>query len=218
MEKDILIITGGKIDETFAKEYLQKESFGHIIAVDKGLETADRFGLVPDDIVGDFDTVDQKVLARYQGRPGVEILAFRPEKDLTDTQIAVEKAFEILGGTITVLGATGTRVDHMLANLFLMEKALVFGRDIFLVDDRNRIHLADRGFSLKRSEAFGDYLSLIPLSDTVYPVTLRGVKYPLTRHTMKRSESGLGVSNEIVDSEAFVEFENGILIVIEAKD
>lgn len=218
MKNDILIITGGRIDETFVKEYLQKESFGHIIAVDKGLETADRLSLVPDYIVGDFDTVDRTVLARWKNHPGTTVRAYCPEKDLTDTQIALSLAMEFPDGEITMIGATGTRVDHMIANLFLMEEALQKNRRVKLVDEKNRIRLERESFSVKKSEAFGAYLSLIPLTETVRPVTLRGVKYPLTGHTMRRCESGLGVSNEITGDEAKVTFEEGILIVVEAKD
>ena len=216
--EDILIITGGRIDLPFVKEYLQKNRFGHIIAVDKGLETADALGLVPEYVVGDFDTVKPEVLARYRGREDVEIRAFRPEKDLTDTQIALSIAGEAGKGTIVMLGATGSRFDHMLANLFLLEEVLKAGRDCVILDENNRIWLADRSFILKREEAWGNYVSLIPLTDTVTGVTLRGMKYPLADYTLERVKSGLGVSNEIVEETAQVEFKSGILIVVEAKD
>ena len=217
-EQDILIITGGSIDAKFAREYLSHNEFGHIIAVDRGLETADALGLTPEYLVGDFDTVNPGILEKYRNRSEVRIREYCPEKDDTDTQIAVLTALSAGSGDIVMLGATGTRFDHTLANLFLMEEALTKGRHCCMVDEKNRIWLADRSFLLPKKEAWGDYLSLIPLTDIVRPVTLRGVKYPLDGYTMKRIKGGLGVSNEITGETAEVSFDEGILIVVEAKD
>ena len=52
-----LIITGGKLDLAFARSFLEKETFDKIIAVDGGLKAVKELGLVPDYIVGDFDSV-----------------------------------------------------------------------------------------------------------------------------------------------------------------
>ncbi len=216
--QDILIITGGSIDAAFARDYLAGRGFGHVIAVDKGLETADRLGLVPEYLVGDFDTVNPEVLAAYRNRPGVTLREYCPEKDDTDTQIAVRAAFTLGSGEIVILGGTGTRFDHMMANLFLMEEALMQGRNCCMIDEKNRIRLANRSFTLRREEAWGDYLSLIPLTDIVRPVTLRGVKYPLDGCTMHRIRGGFGVSNEITGEAAEVCFDEGILIVVESRD
>ena len=61
-----LIITGGTIDLDFAGSFLENERFDKVIAVDAGLERAAALGLVPDLIVGDFDTVKPEILEQYR--------------------------------------------------------------------------------------------------------------------------------------------------------
>ena len=70
---------------------------------------------------------------------------------------------------------------------------------------------------LKRKEACGDFLSLLPLTETVEGVSLSGFKYPVDNLTFYR-EKTLGISNEITEEEAIVEFKKGIFIVVESRD
>ena len=80
-----------------------------------------------------------------------------------------------------------------------------------------RTYLKNKGFTIRKEEAYGDYVSLLPLSETVEQVTLTGFKYPVTNRAFKRACS-LGISNEIVAEEAIVEFAGGIFIVVESRD
>lgn len=88
MKRSCLIVTGGKIDEDFARSFLEKESFQKIIAVDGGLEAAERLGLIPDYVVGDFDTVRSDVLERFRQVPFIVWEQHKPEKNETDTELA----------------------------------------------------------------------------------------------------------------------------------
>lgn len=102
-----LIITGGTIDLDFAGSFLENERFDKVIAVDAGLERAAALGLVPDLIVGDFDTVKPEILERYRRMEHIVWDVHQPEKDETDTELALQKAQAIGSGEIAVLGATG---------------------------------------------------------------------------------------------------------------
>ena len=66
--KRCLIITGGPIDLGFARSYLSGEGFDRVIAVDRGLNAAWALGIVPDVIVGDFDSADPAALADFRRR------------------------------------------------------------------------------------------------------------------------------------------------------
>lgn len=70
---------------------------------------------------------------------------------------------------------------------------------------------------LYKTQAYGHYVSLLPLTDSVKGVTLGGFKYPTENLTFYREQT-LGVSNEIVQEEATVEFSDGIFIVVESQD
>ena len=118
---------------------------------------------------------------------------------------------------ITLLGATGTRLDHVLGNIELLGIGLKAGIPIQICDAHNRIRMIDRGMTLARKEQFGTYVSLIPYTECVEHLTLTGLKYPLTDACL-RGFCSLGVSNEIVADTAEISFESGILLVVESKD
>ena len=97
----ILIITGGRIDESFALSLLQKEKFDHMIVVDGALAFWDKVERNPeiqchfDHLVGDFDTISPNILENYLDREDIEVHRFNPEKDYTDTDIALKLAIRL---------------------------------------------------------------------------------------------------------------------------
>ncbi|MCI8352674.1 MAG: hypothetical protein HFJ58_03580 [Clostridia bacterium] len=86
-----------------------------------------------------------------------------------------------------------------------------------IIDPHNKIYLINSKTNLEKSNIYGKYISLIPLTSKVSGVTLKGFKYPLHDYTLKIGES-LGISNEVVNDVATIDIKEGILIVIESKD
>ena len=129
--KRCLIITGGKLDLSFAGSFLGQETFDKIIAVDAGLEAVKALGLEPDMIVGDFDTVKPEVLAYYRRMEHIVWDARQPEKDETDTELALLKAQATGCSEVVVLGATGGRMDHTLGNIHLLFPCLQKGMEAY---------------------------------------------------------------------------------------
>lgn len=216
----ILIITGGTFEEEFVKNYIASMVFDQIIVVDGGLKFAHQLGLNVNYIVGDFDTVSKDLLEQYkEEKNGVKptVYEYNPEKDATDTQIAVELGIKLKPEEIIMLAATGTRLDHTLANINLLKQAVDRKIRASIINEKNKIYLIDSTCILKRKQTHGTYLSLIPFTDFVDGVTLKGFKYPLTNKKIIKGDS-LGVSNQIIDDEATIEISSGILTVIEAKD
>lgn len=213
----ILIITGGNIDEAFADAYLRKFQPEYMITADGGMEFCKKKGLVPDCIVGDFDSVEKETLAYFHEMPQIIWKQFRPEKDETDTELAMTTAFEHGATELHIIGATGSRLDHVIGNIQLLHKALIRDIPAYIVDANNRICLVDSARKIKKKEQYGKYVSILPLTTTVEEITLRGFKYPLCKATLY-SDNTLGISNEIVEEEAEIELEAGIAIVIESKD
>ena len=213
-----LIISGGSIEVDLALSLLGK-NYDHTIAVDGGLGFCQEQKIVPTRIVGDFDTLPPDILTWYQEHTEIEIRKFNPVKDATDTQIAVELALELGSRKITILGGTGTRLDHVLGNIQTLYLALENGADCQILDGHNRIRLIKERWVIKKTEQYGTYFSLIPYTADVYGVTLKGAKYPLTDANFTVLGTGsLGVSNEIAEDQVEISIKSGILILIESKD
>lgn len=215
------IFAGGMIQEEFVKEYIGMNRADRIIAVDGGLLSVDRLGLHPTHIVGDFDTVERELLEYYRADEKIQIRKFQPEKDLTDSQIAVELALELHSTKIVFFGATGSRLDHVLGNLHLLSMAEQKGVFCEILDANNRIFLLEAGkeYPVAKRKQFGIYISLIPFTDSVEGITLTGFKYPLTDFTMTRfTNPTLGLSNEIVEEKGSIWFSKGVLICVESRD
>lgn len=212
-----LIITGGTIDLDFAGSFLENERFDKVIAVDAGLERAAALGLVPDLIVGDFDTVKPEILEQYRRMEHIVWDVHQPEKDETDTELALQKAQAIGSGEIAVLGATGGRIDHMLGNIHLLFPCLQKGIEACILDCQNRIYLIDGERTFRSSGLWGRYISFLPLTEHVDGITLTGFKYPLLDKDIEIGTS-LCISNELIGEEGTITFTDGVLIVVESHD
>ncbi len=211
-ENRILIITGGMVEDSFLSELLSKNQYAKIIAADHGLTAADRLNLRLDFIVGDFDSVPEEILTKYREK-STPIETFPTEKDKTDTELALMHNPSV----IDIVGATGTRLDHVLANLHLLLLPLQLDISACILDSKNRIYLKKHSFSISEYAQHGDYVSLLPFTEKVSGLTLNGFKYPLDHVTLVAGSS-LGISNVIKDETAEVVFTDGILLVIEARD
>jgi thiamine pyrophosphokinase len=111
-----------------------------------------------------------------------------------------------------VIGAFGGRLDHLLGNIFLLERY----PNIMLLGPFNRAKLlvgpTDREI-VKRS----GFLSLIPISDLAEGVTLKGFKYPLDDVVLRRGTTW-GISNEIVSEQAHIFIRQGKVLAIISEE
>jgi thiamine pyrophosphokinase len=215
-ENRVLIITGGRMEDAFLGGLAGRERYSMVIAVDSGLAAADRLNLAIDYIVGDFDSAPVSILMKYKEK-STPIAAFPTEKDKTDTQIAIELALMHNAAAIDIVGATGSRLDHTLANIHLLLLPLQVGIPACILDPNNKIYLKDESFIIQKNEQYGNYVSLLPFTDKVDGLTLTGFKYPLNHITLTAGSS-LGISNEIKEDKARIELTQGILLVMETKD
>lgn len=217
MNKTGVIISGGSINDAFAVEMINEIQPEYVIGVDSGLEFLYRNQIVPTHIVGDFDSVNPAIIAHYKEQSSVPIQEFNPMKDATDTEIAMRLAVELGVKKLWILGATGTRLDHVMANIQILRIALDQGIEAYIVDECNRISLWDKEICLRRQESFGTYFSLLPFGDVVQNVSIEGAKYPLSDYRMTNHESRC-VSNEFQEEEVRISFSDGIVILMETRD
>lgn len=218
--KDTIIVSGGNIQKDFALDFLKKNKTENtcLIAADRGVEFFMGTDLEPDVAVGDFDSLSAEGAKYMETLKHTEIRRLKPEKDDSDTQSAANYAIEQGTERIMILGATGNRIDHLMANFGLLMLGKIKQVQIVLVDAYNYMSLIESGMILKKEEQFGKYVSFFPIEGEVTGLTLKGFKYPLNSYTLKVEDSGLTVSNEISDPEAEVTFETGKLLMIMSRD
>ena len=212
----VLIITGGNIDKTFLGQLVEINQYSEIIAADHGLIAGDHLNLPLDFIVGDFDSVPKEIVDKYQ-RNNVPIITFPIEKDKTDTELAIDLAIQQRPKSIDIVGATGSRLDHTLANMYLLTNSLNKGIEAYIIDANNKFYLKKETFTIQKSNQYGDYISFLPFHGDVKGLSLKGFKYPLDNVTLSAGES-ICISNELIDDTGEIHFTEGTLMVFESKD
>lgn len=209
----VLILTGGSVNTAFATEYIREWKPDQVITADKGLLYAKELGITPDIILGDFDSCKKDIMEEFSTD---EKIIAPCEKDDTDTALAMIKAKEIGADEILLIGATGTRLDHVLGNLGQLVFAQKHGMKAQIVDENNRIQVLEHEHVISKEKQFGKYVSFLPIYE-VKGVTLKGFKYPLHEHTLVFHES-LAISNEIKEEQGEISYKEGCLLMIESRD
>ena len=219
MTKKIAIISGGVAEDEFIKKSITFDTYEKIICCDSGMSICRKLGLVPDVILGDFDSASSDDKMFFEDRYGIAWFNYPPEKDGTDTELAISYVLDNLPGSdIDIYAATGGRIDHLLGNIQLLHMGLLRGIEINILDSHNRIRLLNSGeYIYFKADQFGKYVSFIPFSGDVSGVTLTGFKYEISDFTLTIGNS-LGISNEIASDVAKVTIQEGLLLMIESRD
>jgi len=180
-----------------------------IIAADGGANALETLGRYPAVLVGDMDSIHPRVLEALQNR-GCRILRYPSAKDETDTELALLEAVSAGAGRITLLGALGGRIDHALANLFLITLPEFAGSPVTLFDGTSYITLV-RGHSVVTGRP-GDTLSLIPVGGDAV-VRTDGLAYSL-RGEKLRFGPARGVSNLLLADRAHIWLSGGLMLAV----
>ncbi|MEN8905585.1 MAG: thiamine diphosphokinase [Clostridiales bacterium] len=207
-----LIVCNGEISEYNFYKNLFKDSY--IICADGGTRHLKNFNLVPNMIIGDLDSISDEDLAFYRNKK-IEIKKFKCEKDETDSHISLKVAIEKGFKDIYIIGALGTRFDHSIANIMLLEYALEKNVLCKIIDEKNEIQMINDSIKLEKENDCN--ISLVPLTDYVKGINSSGLYYPHKNMTIKRGET-IGISNKFVSEQMNISIESGILIVIKSRD
>ncbi|PKN36140.1 MAG: thiamine diphosphokinase [Deltaproteobacteria bacterium HGW-Deltaproteobacteria-19] len=211
MGRIVFILAGGPVsDPEFLRERIASIRPVAILCADGGARHAYGLGVIPDAIVGDMDSLDDEK-ARFFSRRGCRLLRHSPEKDETDTELALAEALGMNPDAVWIFGAMGRRLDHTLANLSLLACEAARGVDVRLVDPFCEVFLV-RGMSMLEGEP-GQTVSVFPLGDAAEGITLEGFEYPLDGATMKPGKP-YGVSNRLAAPRGVIRVRKGALLVI----
>lgn len=208
----IVIVTGGHLGDWAIPE-LRKANVW--VGADRGALFLIRNGFNPTLALGDFDSVTDHERQEIERR-SQQFRACDPiDKDLTDTELALQWALRQNPQEIVLLGALGTRLDHSLANVHLLRKCLHQRVACKIVDAHNEVMLINNQTTLIKSHY--SHISLLPLTLQVTGITLSGFQYPLTDATLEIGQS-LGISNALLAPMGQISLKEGELLVIQSKD
>lgn len=210
------IMVGGPQALVPKEQVLQRQNETWI-GVDHGATLLLNWGIRPVAAIGDFDSTTTAEMARLQSQLA-EIKTFPPAKDFTDTQLGVKAAIDAYApDQIDIWGATGGRLDQLLANLYLpLQKAfLAYLPKIRLVDTQNIVQYFLPGTYSIYDQPQMDYLAFVNLTP-VRGLTLPDEKYPLVNWTGKIPFSWS--SNRFTSIVNHFAFDEGIIAVIWSRD
>lgn len=201
------IYVGGAVDAARITEHPKGDDL--VIAADGGWHNAVALGEHPTLLLGDFDSFGEGELPR-----DVEIIRVPAEKDLTDTQLAVDTALARGAREIVIVGGLSGRLDHTLSNLAVLEHLFALGVPAVISDGCNRARFIRNSSTLLPRGAYR-YVSLLAADDLVKGVEIDGVKYPLKGARLSRRNQ-YAVSNEITGNCAFIAVKKGGIYIIES--
>jgi len=184
-----------------------------VVGADGGARHAAALGRPLDLWVGDGDSIGEDELAAIEAT-GIPVRRSPVDKDESDTELALLAALDAGAARITILGALGgARLDHELANVWLLGHPRLTGRDIRLVDAAVRMRLVGPGRA-DLGGRIGDLVSLLPFAGDAGGLTTEGLRYPL-RDERLRSGPSRGLSNVRVSSDASLTVGSGRILVVE---
>jgi len=217
-EKIIIITNGiikdyGLINKRLIQDYKFEKNAGTlIIAADGGAQNCLNLRLVPDIVIGDMDSITIKVVESItSGKKPIKFINSVHEKDESDTQLAVDYAVGLGAKKILIIGATGDRIDHTLANLFLLASPSAEKSDIRILTENSEIFVTRK--SCQITGTAGKTVSLFSLGPYTKFVKTSGLKYKLKNEKLLFSPVR-GLSNTFTGSKARIEISEGTLLIM----
>ena len=206
-----LIIAGGHPIRRAVIERLKPAAF--IVAADSGLDRAYELGLHPDVVVGDMDSVSEASLARAEAE-GIAIERYPADKDATDLELAIDTVFRRGLLYATIVGGTGGRFAHTLANALLLTRAGKVRLD--WLTSHARITALRNDETENFLAADGPLLSILAVGGPAH-CTSSGLRWPLNEAPLTPG-STRGISNEIVSATASLTVNDGCVVVVHERN
>lgn len=210
MKRAIIFYNGDLSNLKQAPKYIKSSDF--IICADGGVEHAFKMGLKPNIVIGDFDSSSED-LQKQIAEKSIEIIKYKTDKDETDSELAINYAIEHGYREITIFGLLGTRVDHLLTNIFYLENLAHKNANITIIEGKQEIRVAKK--HIKITGKIGDIVSLLPLKNDVKKLTATGLQYQDKLNGVDLIFGySFGLSDVLIEKNAEISFAEGTLLVI----
>lgn len=184
-----------------------------IVAADGGLDWLESVGVAPDRVIGDLDSASADAVDRL-AMAEIPVDRHPADKDASDLELSIVAAGAAGADHITILGALGGALDHLLANVLLLGSPAADRRDMRLVHGSTMVRALDGPGRLAIEAPPGSRVSLFALGPAADGVTTRGLRWPLVGETLETGSSrGLGNVVDVLPAEVFLTA--GRLLVVE---
>ena len=196
------VIGAGEVDELD----FSPDRTDMVICADGGYKYAIEYGIKPDLVIGDFDSLGMIP-------DDVPVKVFPKEKDDTDSFLAVSEGIRAGYKKFALYGLLGGRLDHTFSNYELLA---------YLTENGCKAYAKGSGFmvfmlkdsSIRLHEKESGIISVFSFSEECSGITIRGLKYEIEDFTMTNKLTR-GLSNEFCGKEGFIEVKDGMLIIFE---
>lgn len=206
----ILIIANGDIkDVDFHKDLANKSDI--VICADGGVNFCKDLELVPDYVIGDFDSVDKALLEELKNNSKTKVI-YDPDQNKTDLELAIALSHSLGSKEINIIGAIGDRMDHTLGNILCLNQ---IDKNIKarIINEKNIIELVSDLHEVEGEK--DDIVSIIPLN-LVTGLTCEGLKWGVED---KQVDMGwLGICNMMEGDKAEINLNSGKILVISSRD
>ena len=187
---------------------------GKIIAADGGANFLLSRNITPDVLIGDFDSISDSSLEELRNK--AEILQFPKEKDKTDSELALDYCINEHFDSATMVNAVNGRLEHSLANIFLIENFVKKGLSVYFINKENEVFVLCGPDEIELNSKKGAEISLISLTEQTKMEFIRGFKYPLQNEILFRKHTR-GISNIAEQEKLSVKISTGILLIIRGR-
>jgi len=210
IQKDtvMIIFANGNVTDIDSKFYSGKT----FIAADGGAHHCIKLGIMPQIVIGDFDSLNQDELHLLE-KSGAELIRYPTDKDQTDLELALDYAAEKGATEITLLGLLGGRWDMSFANVLLLSSPRYNHINFHIIDGNSEMYILRSGGTLELNGNPGDTVSVIPLSNLTSGITYSELEWSLESASLDFG-SPRGVSNQMSSEVAHIKLDSGVLFII----
>ncbi len=209
----VIISNGDILDYNYIKSLISQEDF--VIATDGALRHCDSMGIIPDIWIGDNDSGNLSQVQLDALAKTTQVIRLDPIKDATDTEVACNYALAKAFDEVIMLGSCGSRLDHTLANVYLLKRFAHNGIKARIVNENNIIYMSQRHNIIEKSDY--NNVSLLPIENNLPSVSNTGFYYSLDNEPLDMYSSR-GVSNYLVEDVGKITVDGGTALIILSRD
>lgn len=208
MRRAIVIVNGDMSNSNMIGKIIRKTDT--VVCVNGGTKIALQHDIMPHIIIGDFDSMSEHIKERISQHK-ITWIQYPTDKDKSDTELAIDYLYNNSYSEIVVFGLSGSRIDHVLANILFIAYFSCKKTPITIIEGNQRLYFTANTISLPTKK--GDVISLIPIKENCYGVVTTGLQYALQNETLYFGASR-GLSNVAVSMRVAVKIKKGTLCVI----